>query len=115
MTQNWAGFDLTHIEPEIGAPAAGRLLEGAPEFTTWNIEEQPGGLYAGVWQSTPGKWRVVYEEWEYFSILAGYSILTEEGREPVHLRAGDRLVIRPGFQGVWEVVETTRKDYVIKL
>jgi uncharacterized cupin superfamily protein len=31
-----------------------------------------------------------------------------------HLRAGDRAVIRPGFKGTWEVVETTRKDYVIR-
>jgi uncharacterized cupin superfamily protein len=24
-------------------------------------------------------------------------------------------VIRPGFSGIWEVVETTLKDYVIRL
>jgi uncharacterized protein len=30
-------------------------------------------------------------------------------------RAGDSFVIRPGFRGVWEVIETTRKDYVIVL
>jgi hypothetical protein len=31
----------------------------------------------------------------------------------VHLRAGDRMILRPGFKGTWEVIETTRKDYVI--
>jgi uncharacterized protein len=25
------------------------------------------------------------------------------------------VVLRPGFTGTWEVVETTRKDYVIRL
>ncbi|MBB4525923.1 UNVERIFIED_ORG: putative cupin superfamily protein, partial [Rhizobium sophorae] len=29
--------------------------------------------------------------------------------------AGDRMILRPGFKGTWEVVETTRKDYVIKV
>ena len=33
----------------------------------------------------------------------------------MELRAGSRLVLRPGFKGTWEVVETTRKDYVIRV
>ncbi|CAD7028526.1 MULTISPECIES: cupin domain-containing protein [Pseudorhizobium] len=108
-------FDLSSIKPEEGAPAPDRLISGDPRFRTWNLEEAEGGLYAGVWESTPGKWRITYEEWEYFHILEGYSIVTEEGGEAFHLRAGDRLVLRPGFKGSWEVVETTRKDYVIRL
>ncbi|HEV7433252.1 MAG TPA: cupin domain-containing protein [Pseudorhizobium sp.] len=108
-------FDLSSIEPEKGAPAPDRLISGDPRFRTWNFEDAEGGLYAGVWESTPGKWRIVYEEWEYFHILEGYSIVREEGGEAFHLRAGDRLVLRPGFKGSWEVVETTRKDYVIRL
>ncbi len=109
------GFDLAAIEPEEGAPAPGRLISGDPRFRTWNIEEADGGLYAGVWESTPGKWRVIYEEWEYFHILEGHSIIEEEGGDPVHLRPGDRMILRPGFRGTWQVVETTRKDYVIRL
>lgn len=108
-------FDLSAIQPEEGAPAPDRLISGTPRFRTWNLEEADGGLYAGVWEATPGKWRVVYEEWEYFHILEGHSIVTEEGGEPMELRPGDRLVLRPGFTGTWEVVETTRKDYVIRL
>jgi uncharacterized protein len=108
-------FDLSAVEPEEGAPAPDRLVSGAPVFTTWNFEEADGGLYAGVWQSTPGKWRVVYEEWEYFHILEGHSILTADGGEPIDLKPGDSMVIRPGFAGTWEVVATTRKDYVIRL
>ena len=108
-------FDLSTIEPEVGAPAPDRLISGDPRFTTWNFEEADGGIYAGVWQATPGKWRVVYDEWEYFHILEGHSILTEEGGEPVHLKAGESMIVRPGFSGTWEVIETTRKDYVIRL
>jgi uncharacterized cupin superfamily protein len=31
------------------------------------------------------------------------------------LREGDSFVIRPGFNGLWEVVETTRKVFVVRL
>ncbi len=107
--------DLSAVQPEEGAPAPDRLISGDPIFTSWNLEEADGGLYAGIWQSTPGKWRVEYDEWEYFSILDGYSILTEDGGSAIHLRPGDRQIIRPGFKGSWEVVETTRKDYVVRV
>ncbi|MBK5566310.1 cupin domain-containing protein [Ensifer sp. SSB1] len=112
---NMQKFDLSSVEAETGTPAAERLIFGAPQFRTWNLEEADGGLYAGVWESTPGKWRIVYEEWEYFHIISGYSIVTQDGGEAAHLRAGDSMILRPGFQGTWEVVETTRKDYVIRL
>ncbi|AOG09823.1 cupin domain-containing protein [Agrobacterium sp. RAC06] len=108
-------FDPSTVTPEEGAPATDRLISGDPRFITWNIEEADGGIYAGIWQSTPGKWRIVYDEWEYFHILEGHSVVTEDGGEPVHLKAGDRLILRPGFKGTWEVLETTRKDYVIRL
>ncbi|MCZ7467701.1 cupin domain-containing protein [Agrobacterium sp. O3.4] len=111
---NLLTFDVS-VEAEHGAPAPERLISGDPRFTTWNLEEALGGIYAGIWQSTPGKWRVVYDEWEYFNILEGHSILTEDGGAPRHLKRGDRLVLQPGFTGTWEVVETTRKDYVIRL
>lgn len=108
-------FDIENIEPEPGAPPADRIIAGEPAFRTWNIEEAEGGLYAGIWEATPGKWRIAYEEWEYFSVLSGHSIVTEDGGEPVQLRAGDRMILRPGFKGTWEVVETTLKDYVIRV
>jgi len=112
---SWGTFDLSAVEAEIGAPAPERLISGAPIFRTWNLEEAEGGIYAGVWEATPGKWRIAYDEWEYFHILEGYSVVTEEGGDAVHLRPGDRLILRPGFNGTWEVIETTRKDYVIRV
>lgn len=91
-----------------------RLISGDPVHTTWNMEEVDG-LYCGIWQSTAGAWRVDYSEWEYFNILAGHSILTADDGTVTHLHTGDRFVIRPGFRGTWTVVETTIKDYVIRL
>ena len=103
-------------EPETGAPAADRLLHGQPAFRTWNAYESADGkTFCGIWQATPGVWRVSYDEWESCTLIEGHSIVTPEGGEPVHLRAGDTIVLEPGFAGTWEVVETTRKSYVIRL
>tara|TARA_R110002073_G_scaffold220031_2_gene380247 strand:- start:411 stop:752 length:342 start_codon:yes stop_codon:yes gene_type:complete len=99
---------------EHNRPAADRLISGDPEFTTWNVDKVDG-LYCGIWQSTPGKWRVVYDEWEYFHILTGVSVITQDGADPVTLKPGDSFILRPGFTGTWEVLETTTKDYVIRL
>ena len=100
--------------PETTRPAPEKVIFGDPVHTTWNAEDRDG-LYCGLWQSTPGAWRVSYSEWEYCHILGGISVLTEDGHPPVTLRAGDSIVIRPGFAGVWEVIETTLKDYVIRV
>ncbi|MBY6048603.1 cupin domain-containing protein [Vannielia litorea] len=102
------------IAPEEDAPVPDRVISGAPRFRTWNVEERDG-LYAGVWEATPGKWMISYEEWEYCRILSGRSVLSEEGGEAVEVGPGDSFLLRPGFKGTWEVLETTRKDYVIRL
>ena len=108
-------IDIAGIEPEEGAPAPDRVIAGNPKFRTWNVEERDGGLYAGVWEATPGKWRIAYDEWEFCHILSGVSVIAEEGGEARTVKAGDSFVLRPGFKGSWEVVETTRKEYVIRL
>ncbi len=100
------------IEPDVSRPDPASVVAGDPVHTTWSVEER-GTLNAGLWQSTPGKWRVEYAEWEYVHILQGVSVLTDEAGVATTLRAGDSFVIRPGFAGSWQVVETTLKDYVI--
>lgn len=112
--QCFARVSRDGILPEISRPDPERVISGDPVHSTWSLEERDG-LYCGLWQSTPGAWRVRYTEWEYCRILSGHSVLREEGQPPQTLRAGDSIVLRPGFVGVWEVIETTLKDYVIRL
>jgi uncharacterized cupin superfamily protein len=107
--------NVESVEPVLGAPAPDRLISGDPTFRTWNVEERDGGLYAGIWEATPGKWRIEYDEWEFCHILSGVSVISEDGDEARTVRAGDSFVLRPGFKGSWEVLETTRKEYVIRL
>jgi hypothetical protein len=114
MTDSILMVATTQTEPETERPDPEKVLSGDPVFKTWNIEERDG-LYCGIWESTPGKWRIRYEEWEYCRILSGVSILTATDGTPRKVVAGDSFIIRPGFEGTWEVIETTRKDYVIRL
>ena len=101
------------IQPEITRPDPARVIAGDPVHTTWNIEDRDG-LYCGLWQSTPGTWRVSYAEWEYVYIHAGHSVLTDAYGVKTTLKAGDSYILRPGYAGTWQVIETTLKDYVIK-
>jgi len=103
-----------NVTAEIERPAPEKVIAGDPVFTSWTLEDRDG-LYCGIWESTPGCWRISYDEWEYCRILSGVSILSEDGGAPVTVQAGDSFVLRPGFRGTWEVVETTRKDFVIRL
>lgn len=101
------------ITPDVSRPDPAKVVKGDPVQTTWNMEDRDG-LYSGLWQCTPGAWRISYGEWEYVHIHSGHSILTGDDGSVTHLRAGDSYLIRPGFSGIWEVVETTLKDYVIR-
>lgn len=117
MNTHTLKFDLDALGlPEEGVPDPEKIIAGAPRTRTWNLEETPDGkVYSGVWEATPGKWRVDYDEWEFFSLLSGVSVVAEDGGATTTLKAGDTMILRPGFKGTWEVVETTRKLYVIRL
>lgn len=86
-----------------------KRIGGDPHTVNLNAYvSRDGSKIMGTWICTPGKFEVNYEKWEYCHFLDGYCIITPEGEEPVHLKAGDVFVIEPGMKGTWEVVETVR-------
>lgn len=107
-------LDPGAITPTHAHPAPEKVISGSPRFTTWDFEERDG-LYCGIWESTPGKWRIAYDEWEYCRIIFGRSVITDDHGAAHLLGPGDSFILRPGFTGTWEVTETTRKDYVIRV
>lgn len=113
----WVKFAGTgEGEAEVGAPKPERLEAGSPAFRTWNsYESADGRTFCGIWEATPGRWRIVYEEWESCTLLEGRSIVTTDGGPAVTLGPGDTMILEPGFAGTWEVLETTRKSYVIRI
>lgn len=107
------------IPPRIDSAAPDRLIEGTPEFRTWeNFDAGAEGSWSkirsGIWEATPGKTRSIKAgSFEYCHILSGRVRLSEEGGESREFGPGESFVLRPGFIGVWETLETARKIWVI--
>ncbi len=88
-------------------------IEGEPHTVNLNAyTSEDGSKIMGTWICTPGKWRVEYVKWEYCDFQEGYCIITPDGQEPIHLKAGDKFIVEVGMKGTWEVVETVRKYFV---
>ncbi len=101
-------------EPEHYFLAAEKLLVGNPRQTVWLEYTDPTKVFhVGTWASEPGKWKVNYTEEEECHILEGVSLIEGQDGSALTVRAGDRFVIPSGFVGTWQVVETTRKTFVI--
>ena len=95
-------------------PPPDRLVDGHPLQRAWVQFEDPAkGFYAGVWESDPGTWRIRYTEVEYCRILSGRSRITAADGTVTEVGPGDEFVIPSGFEGTWQVLERTRKTFVI--
>lgn len=107
-------FARHHAEFSESETPAEKCVEGRPMQRTWHhFTSSDHKFFAGIWEAEPGCWRIHYTENEFCQILSGRSILRDaDGNETV-LNAGDNFVIPAGFEGEWEVVETTRKIYAI--
>jgi len=100
------------IEEYFLAPE--KLLAGNPKQTVWMQYIDPTNkFFVGIWKSDTGKWKISYTEEETCQILEGESIITDDSGNSTTVRAGDSFVIPSGFVGTWEVVTTTRKNFVI--
>lgn len=100
--------------PEISRVPVPKRVAGDPEQRLWSeYADASGKFFVGVWESDPGTWRVQYTEEEYCRILEGRSLLTASDGTVTAVGPGDEFVIPRGFVGTWQVIETTRKTYVI--
>lgn len=100
-------------EPKLNATPWKRIDGTDPQtITIANYQSPDGKKIVGTWICTPGKWEIDYDRWEYCHFQEGYSIITPEGKNPIHLKAGDIFTIEPGTKGTWEVVETVRKYFI---
>ncbi|MEQ9518051.1 MAG: cupin domain-containing protein [Parvibaculum sp.] len=110
-------FSAADLKAETGTPPPERILSGSPASKTWNYRESADGkFFSGIWQSTPGKWRIEYDEEEFCHIIEGVSIIIDERTSiATTVKSGDAFTLPAGFKGTWEVVETTRKHYAIYL
>lgn len=107
-------FDRHEAEFSESRTPAGKCVEGQPLQRSWNhFTSSDERFFAGTWEAEPGCWKVSYSENEFCRILSGRSILRDADGNEATLEAGDDFVIPAGFEGEWQVVETTRKLYAI--
>src|SRR4051812_8015507 len=107
-------FSKTTPEVSVSTPAAERLLAGNPEHIARNFYSDPTGqFFAGVWESSPGKWRVRYTETEFCHITRGSVYIEDEHGAASTFHVGDSFLVPAGFCGTWQVLEPTEKLYVI--
>lgn len=106
--------------PRESTAAPDRLISGNPQFKTWELDRAEAGatgwtnIRTGVWEATPGENRSIKgETLEFCHILAGRVRITEEGGAAHEFAAGDSFVMKPGFVGTWQTLETVRKIFVI--
>lgn len=107
-------FDGNEADYEEYLTPASICVRGQPTQRTWNhFTSADDKFFAGMWEAEPGCWRISYTEDEFCQILSGRSILRDADGNETELVAGDNFVIPAGFEGEWEVVETTMKVYAI--
>lgn len=107
-------FDEHEPQYEEFLTAKEKCVSGQPLQRTWHhFTSADSKFFAGIWEAEPGCWEVNYTENEFCRILAGRSILRDANGQERVLQPGDNFTIPCGFRGQWEVLETTRKIYVI--
>jgi uncharacterized cupin superfamily protein len=118
MTETSAAsiVDFAHspAESSMSRPGPDRLLEGQPEQCARNyFSDATGQFFAGVWESSVGRWRVSYTENEFCHITRGRVRIEDSSGVARDFGVGDSFVIPAGFSGTWHVLERTSKLYVI--
>jgi uncharacterized cupin superfamily protein len=129
VADQWNGPDMTKLLPVNTAPtfdpvhataAPDRLIDGNPAYQTWELDaaiaeaSKWGKIRTGIWESTPGKTiSMKGETFEFCHILSGKCVITEDGGAAHTFNAGDSFIMKPGFVGTWETLETLRKIFVI--
>lgn len=97
------------------AELPGRVVAGDPQHDTQLLFTSPdGGLMAGVWTSTPGRWHTFRDRDEYCHIISGRCALISKTGQRWEFEPGSSFMIPDGFVGFWEVMETTTKHFVIR-
>lgn len=116
MTIHAIRFDLLPVAPEHDYPQPARLLAGNPQRTTWNhYTNASGEVFAGMWSSEVGSWRIAMgeREDELFFVTVGRCRLVADDGHTVECSAGQSLLIPAGFHGIFEVIEAMTKHYMI--
>jgi uncharacterized cupin superfamily protein len=95
-------------------PKPTRLTEGQTEASTQLWQSEDGLVQVGVWECTPGRFTADRRtNSEICHIIRGRVEMRHVDGTTRLLGPGDCLVLPMGWVGEWNILETTRKLYVI--
>ncbi|PYY82783.1 cupin [Pseudomonas sp. TKO26] len=94
----------TPVAVPLGTPVA---------MTSVTAVERDDGVETGIWECTPGRWRRQIVAQEFCHFIQGRCTFTPDDGEPLHIEAGDALMLPANSTGIWDIQETVRKTYVL--
>lgn len=106
-------FASIESQPEPYGPRAG-ADSGDPQVSL--VEFYADGVTeTGIWECTPGGWHIESRpDTEVVHILSGRVRMTDdEDGSTREIGPGDVMVLPKGWSGRWDILETTRKLYVV--
>jgi uncharacterized cupin superfamily protein len=71
-----------------------------------------GEMTVGLWESSPGAWRIDTNEEEYVRLLHGEICISDGTGAGSHFKPGDSFFVPEHFRGVWESIGEVRKIFV---
>lgn len=89
-----------------------RLIDGTPDIKNHLFfADKTGRFNCGIWEGGPAKWRVYYDEDEFYYLIEGSVTIADEDGNGQTYKPGDVIVVPSGFVGTWEVHEYARKYF----
>lgn len=112
--ENFIAFSTENADRSDYLVAAEKLIHGSARQSTLNMfSDSRNEFHCGIWQGEPALWRVSYAEHEFCHILQGKICISDEAGASITVGPGDNFVIKAGFKGTWETLETAKKIYVV--
>ena len=101
-------------------PRAERLVSGNPRRLTTTefsagVGQGNGEFSAGEWSCEPGAWRIEFapNKDEFFHVISGRIRLHDANGAITEVGPGESAVIPAEFSGIFEVLETVVKHFVV--
>ncbi len=91
-----------------------KLISGAPQRAYQSLYSSASDeFHTGIYECTPGKWKVSYTEDEFCTLIEGHLKMTSEQGDTQEFKAPASFLIPSGYKGTWEAVTKLRKFFVI--
>ena len=108
--------NIKDVDPITDNLEGWTVTEGSPVMKTWILHtNNDETMISGYWESTPGSYHATYKEYEFVHLLEGHIIITPDGGNPVEVKSCDTFVVENDFSGTWQIIETVRKYFDVKL